>query len=58
MTTIALDLEDKQSLIELEKCDCFIHFIYKYDIYCHKVHISFSVSHGWHIENMTLATNF
>ena len=27
----------------------FIHFVYKYKVYCHKVHTSFLVSHLWHV---------
>ena len=33
--TIALDFEDKQSLIKLENAIAFLHFLYKYNIYCH-----------------------
>ena len=43
-------LEDKQSLIKLEKCACFYSLcLYIYNLYCDKVHTSFLVSHLWHV---------
>ena len=27
----------------------FVHFLYKFNVYCHKVHTSFLVNDLWHI---------
>ena len=61
MTTIALALEDKQTLIKLEKyvIAFFSSFIY-INVYCQKVHTSFLASHLWQVyifRNITIKAN-